>query len=121
MSRSETAKENYSGSALEARNYKISLGMTIGAVKKGDQYTARFDGLERVMTAMEYVEDIPEVLNQINLGREAYLLISDMYNYGGFSPLSIYDIHIEQEENYCQFELHCGSVLVHPDTLIYWK
>lgn len=117
----EAGKRNYAGSLLQLRNDKLKRAARIAAVRKGDAGCEKFAGSPRVMTAAEYVANVEAVGLQIDAGREAHLLVRDAYNDGEFLPVEIYDMAIKQERSLCEFDLHSGSVLVKPDTLIYWK
>ena len=111
----------YAGSALARRNEKLKRAAQLAPVREGDAGCEKFAGSRRIMTAADYVADGDAVGEQIDAGREPHLLVRDAYNDGEFLPVAIHDVAIAQERGLCGLDVHCGPVLVKPDTLVYWK
>lgn len=123
----ESGKRNYSASPLKLRNDKLQRAASIAPVRISDIDCEKIAKSSRVMTAADYVRNCKSVEAQVTAGREAHLLVRDIYNEGEFLPMDIYDVAIKHEYNrrgmltYVEFDLHAGLVLVKPDTVIYWK
>ena len=90
--RREEGQRSYAaGSPIQQRNAALALAKRVGAARAADPSAARYVGLDRVVTATEYCQDVPKCGIQIDKGREPFLLIPDAYNPGEFQPLAVYD------------------------------
>jgi hypothetical protein len=118
---SAAGKRNYAGSPLAQRNDKLRRAAAVAPVRAGDAGCDQFASSTRTLTAAEYLASGDAVDKQLDADREPHLLVRDPLNDGEFLPVAIYDVAIEQERGLCEFDLHGGSVLVKPDTLIYFK
>lgn len=118
---SAAGKRNYAGSPLAQRNDKLRRAAAVAPVRAGDTGCDQFSSSPRILTAGDYVAGGAAVDKQLDADREPHLLVRDPLNDGEFLPVAIYDVAIKQEGGLCEFDLHSGSVLVKPDTLIYFK
>lgn len=125
VQRSMEGRRSYAaGSAIQQRNAALARAKRIGAVRASNPAAAKFVGLERVVTAVEYCNDDPKCRVQADKGREPFLLFPDEFNPGEFLPLAVYTAFIdgfEERTGLCKIDVHAGPALVAGDTLIYWK
>ncbi|WP_241299395.1 hypothetical protein [Burkholderia stabilis] len=122
--RAEIGRAAYAaGSAIAVRNARLALAKRIGAVCVGAANTESIVTRGRTTTAADFVTNGDLSGQQIDAGREPYLLVADFYNPGHFNTVSVYDNYLGQEKRtgMCVLVVYQGDVLVRPDTLIYWK
>lgn len=96
-------------------------GATLQALRAKHSYQLDQRMRNRTTFAHELCMMATNAAIQIDAGNEPYFLRPDPFNVGYFLQVAIYD-HAQQNNarDYCQIEVHAGSVLVPPDTLIYW-
>lgn len=108
---------------LNTRNAALALTKSIGPLREGDPLIAHLASNGRLMKAVDFCTNDALWGEQVDLGRDPYLLFEDPLNPGEVTHVEIEDRLIDAVEpnsGLCTLVLHAGKALVPPDTLVYW-
>jgi hypothetical protein len=98
--------------------------MKLNPLRSGAPGAQMYLPLARVTTVAELCTNAPKTWIQVDHhGREPFLLIPDVFSPGEYIPVSIYDTGKDAEVHTGLYllDVHCGNVLLAPDTLVYWR
>jgi hypothetical protein len=108
---------------LKARDTALAVGRSFGALRDGNPLVAPLASHGRLMKAVDFCTNDSLWGEQVDQGRDPYLLLEDPLNPGEVTRVAIEDRlidSIEQGSGLCLVVLHAGKALVQPDTLVYW-